>query len=643
MTSPNASTADQSMDASIPRVGAVVLVGTVIAWVTLTNLVAAQSYTFLAWNYASYFSFTFQLGWALTGGVLLALWYLRVQRGCSASRGALVGLFLIGLAVCASLAIFQTAYPTMAGDGTNGEGTIRGSAQAALFRRRFPRVYINLLADVIFKGDVYRIWQWSEGVVAAAYVALSGWVAWRFSTQIFARIGLMLYLVCTPPLISTYGHYDSYGMALLTQTLFWILLVSIDRATSTRSAIQRGIGCFVVALVAWWTHPIHVLLIAFLAYYAAARILRGRFPAAVKWWLILLGSLLLALGSSAMPLFKFPEYLLDPKVEQGYLPLEGDFLGWFIHSKLMDYLTVALPGVVLLVWQVTQGKHIPKRLKARNRDPLPLAGAAIAAILASMFSHTTIPFMQGINDEFARTAIATMLLAPAAILFYLCIPSTHRGVLFVFGVLTLFLQLPRVMVYSGDTYLDRMQSLYPHDQCGHNTKMSPYAHLGLNIPMHTEALRQRRLALFEKGITNPLPQWEKYRALNMLYLITWSYEFGDLNRARSYLAKLVQVSPETLPSVLISGAMFTHCYENKGFLTARSDIRKMLAYLSENQEQPIFQKLTAFLDRLDHQTEMNRDRYPPSTPLREQRHLNGLLPFKYSGPYLKQWQPKEEK
>lgn len=642
MTPRDASKTDLPNDAPFPRVGAAVAAGIVIAWVTLTNLVSPHSYTFLAWNYASYFGVVFQLGWTVACGALLAWWFARAPRGIVGVRAAALCVVVIGLIVCASLAIFQTPYPTIAGDGTNGEGTIRGSAEAALLRRRLARVYINILADAIFKADVYVVWRWAEAMIAAGYVALAGWLSCKFASSMFARTGLMLYLVCTPPLIGTYGHYDSYGMALLTQTVFWVLLVGVDRAADTASAIRRGVTCFVAALFAWWTHPIHFLLIAFLVYYLAARILRSKFPAIFSWWLILAGGLVLALGSAVLPLIKFPEYLLNPKIEHGYLPLTGDYLGWFIHSKLMDYWTVTLPGLLLLVWICTRLGRIPQHLRTRDRDSIPLVGAVVAAILASMFCHTTIPFMQGINDEFARTAIATMLLAPTAILFYICIPSAHFGVLFAFGLVTLFLQLPRVLVYGGDAYLDRMQTLYPHDRCGHNTKMSSYVHLGLNMPMYTEALRQRRLAIFEEGVANALPQWEEYRGLNMVYLIAWSYEFGDADRARKSLAAVLQSSPQNLPAVLNSGAMFTHCYKNSGFRTARSDARQLLAHYAQSQQNPVMNQLIEYITRLDEQTNMNRDRYMPDTPLREQRHLNQLLPFKFTGPYLKHWQPDGE-
>jgi hypothetical protein len=413
----------------------------------------------------------------------------------------------------------------------------------------------------------------------------------------WTALGIGVFLLANPTLASTYGHFDSYTATVATSAAFWLALNAFDRSASWREGFVRGAVTVLLLALAVWTNPINVLLVCVLALYLGVAVVRRYRPALAPDWVLWMGPAVGALGIALALLFKFPDYILHPKVVDGYLPLQGDVVGWFLHSKAMDYLCVALPGCLLFVWLVCCAKNGRPRWNA-------LASGSIFAILAALFCSYTLPFRQGINDEFARCGIGMLTIGPALTLFIAWTEGPQRRAMVSFAILAVFLYVPRIGVYGSSRYIERMRALYPFDRCAHNSQMSSYVHLGLILPMDSAYARQARLAVFAEGAERPLPYWQNHRLLNLLYYTAWCYEFNEDQRGMKGLQALLQSAPGNLPAVLGPGAMFTgRDGHNNAFRKIRRDAKLLLSGSDYGARGGVYAQLKQYIDQLDANTD----------------------------------------
>jgi|GEM_PF-4293533 len=605
-----------AVSASNRAPGAVVLAVLVLAVVLASNILCPRSYTFFAWDYASYFSPGAQMIWtAVCMAVALAIYRFRDRLMTSGRLLFAVGALLAVLTVL-SFYFCISAYPTIAGDGEYGESTMRSTG-------RFHLKLGIFLADSVFKESLLSVWVSMEMWAGFAYVLVCGLLAWKMRAPALARLGLLMMALGNPMLLNCLGHYDSYGVPMFMQLLWWIWFCWCDRKTGRALGGAAAVGVVMTGL-ACWAHPVFALLAAAAAYYVALCMARGGFagkitgvmgekgmggllgwgfrlftkPAAVFWLTPLFGAIL-----AAVQLVYTPQYLVHPDVNEGKYPLVGEYLGWFLHQKLMGYLWVSLPAAVMFLWLCFAARPWRGTVK-------PLASAALLVMWASFLSFFTLLFEQGLNDELPCTLIGMMAMCAAVVLVLEWAPERKWWILALFGTLAIFLHVPKVLVYGSDRYVERLVAIYPYDRCPHNSKMSSYVHLGLILPMESEYARKARLEVFKQGMDSKLPYWSReeppycrdYTSLNALYFIAWAYEFGEIEQARPIVQHLVANADRAqgmLMDLLRNGTRFTDRWRNKAYRRIRDDVRSMAGEAYEQTRRPIYQDLIKFVDALD--------------------------------------------
>jgi hypothetical protein len=565
---------------------AALVAGTVVLVVAVTNLLWPHAYRIFAWDYPSYFSIGTQLLFALGAmGLLLGAWGAAGRRRLNPT--ALLTIMVAASALLvASFFVFATPYPRIAGDGEYGRGVIT-------MTRRLPNYLAQVLADNVLHRDLCAVWIAQERIFAGLYLVMVLAVVVWLRQEAWTALGMGCFLLANPMLLNAYGHYDSYAATLATSAGFWLALNALDRATTTRAKVLIGCVTTVALGLAVWTHPIHgVLLCAFL-WYGGIRFVAWRFPVLTPNWALLALPVVLALGAALALVFKFPDYIWRPNVSIGYHPLQGDFLGWFIHSKSMDYLTVALTGIVLLAWLVLFQK--PWRMKQGA-----LTSCALFALLTALLCSYTLPYRQGINDEFARCVIGMLTLGPAVTLLLAWCEGRRRLAIVAFAVLAAYLYVPRMAVYGSERYIERLRALYPYDRCGHNSQMSAYVHLGLILPSDSEFARQSRLTVFAEGTQATLPYWQPFRLLNLMYYTAWCYEFNEDKKGQAALGAVLRYAPQNLPALMADGAMFTgRDGHNNAYRKIRRDAKVLLAEMEQGKGDTIYGQLRRYIDQLE--------------------------------------------
>ena len=180
----------------------------------------------------------------------------------------------------------------------------------------------------------------------------------------------------------------------------------------------------------------------------------------------------------------------------------------------------------------------------------PLGLTALLCGLAALFCRFTLPFTQGVNDEFCCGILGTMAVAAAVTMFIGLVPRSQWRILLIFAVFAMYLQAPKILVYGTDRYLERCRTIFPHDRCPHNNRMSPYTHLGLILPADSRELQQFKLSIFAEGATTTIRHWDRFRTFNLLCYMMYSYEYGEHERGHKALELLVRDSPMTLRRIL---------------------------------------------------------------------------------------------
>lgn len=152
-------------------------------------------------------------------------------------------------------------------------------------------------------------------------------------------------------------------------------------------------------------------------------------------------------------------------------------------------------------------------------------------------------FRQGANDVFAYMMFTMSVLLPWVVLVARY-PLPRRQLCGALAAQLLVL-MPLVSVHASPTgTIERALSLYPIDECVHNTIMSWQTHLGLKIGdnlLDYPALRKVSYRVLMDGARKARP--EGFRGGNYLYYVAFHYQWGDFAEGKRLLGELLRKNP----------------------------------------------------------------------------------------------------
>jgi hypothetical protein len=490
----------------------------------------------------------------------------------------MVVVLVLGIA---SLCAWRTSQPTLHGDGPTGNRGLEGHSN---LRPHLP-VLLARIVHVDFHAATCALTERSYeldqatvlvGLMAGALVMLIAFaVFWRHRADAVVGLGAYLFVVTLPALAGSYGHYDSYGEGVLAQLLWWgLFFLWLRRATAWPGVLLLTSMALAISL-----HPIHLVLVAYVFYYVLytwvllPRVTNPRQRAVL--------AVLFAVGLAAASFLRVDNNsLTSPMTKPDLSFYIAGYIFRFLHMRVMAFLLTALPATILFLYTV-----------AESRDSLFGSARAGVSTCATVFLNSfllmlTLGMDCGIADEFLYGLMGTIALASSLLLFLQVVQGERRRVLVYFAVLSLFLQIPRLAVNSGDRNWDRFRGLFPEDQCLRNIRLSPYLNLGLITPIDRPEDRQRKLVAFADGTDTKVEIWEQYRINNLMFLTAWYYEFGERMEGRRRLRQVLENEPRALRELWMDSVAYTHRYSNTAYRLIREDSEVLLRKTIEEDTIP---------------------------------------------------------
>lgn len=508
-----------------------------ILLIGVLNLVWPHSYALFAVDHASYLPRTAQV---LLLAVALALavaarWGERLRVPGWVLAAAAVAIVL-------SFVVLRTEFPGVHGDGETGgspagdapdwrvypegDGRLQSFLAYGVGRLvpdtfRFRYHFSGLFHDFV-KSSTWIFTVLVAGTLLAVLLTLA---VRRLRIADGARLGLLLVLLASPPILNAYGHFDSYILPVLCVALWF---VAAWRAAGPAAGVSAWAAVAAAVLLGAWSHPVLLLLAVYSACLAALVLLERWGKRAPGWAVagagVLLGLSPYALGRGNMTLLR-PESA-------------GDLL-WLLHEKLMSGLQVSLPALALIVVLLLASRGA-SRPGARERMGWITAVSAVLLFF-------TLGLGYGIRDEFMYSVVGAIVLGGGVFVFL------ERGApapaALGAAVLSLYLWGPRVHVYGGEQLLDRFQHHILHDPSSVGRYFSPYYVAASFTPVDARPYQERRLRVLMEGFANPLPAWSapELRVTARAHYAAWCYEFNQPARAGPHLEWLMDHSPQTVP------------------------------------------------------------------------------------------------
>lgn len=583
-------------DAEVPRardLPALIFAGAVVV-VGALNLLLPRNYFLFGFDYLSWLPAWFRVAWTLLAAGAIA------AAARAGNRFRLPGWVVPALAVLAvvSLFVFRTRYPTLQGDGTMGGSPYFGerpsfAAYAAINGRlqsflsyglsraipswlRLPFHNCRLNYDSAHENA----WILLTLLCGIFVVVLVTAAVLRTRLSGTARAGLLLCALASAPFLNAYGHFDSYVVPIATIAVWLVLVFALVSPPPTRLVLLVPATAAALGLCIW-AHPLLALLAGYSAIALALVLLDRRNLLVPTRWIIAAGVLY---GFAPVFVGRGNKDFVNPELF-GILP-------WLLHEKAMSLLCVALPPLLLA------GTALLLDPQARaGRRP----GPAFARILliSSALTVFTLWTGYGILDEFVYSLFGTLVLGAA--LLMVLVSSLDRRVLFYAGVFSLFLFVPRMILYSGDLQIPRFSHHLIRDRCSANRSCSPYRLAATMLPVDSERYRQRRLELFEKGFSDPLPHLMNFREENLTFYVAWALEFGAFEDGALQLQWMIDHSSDYLvPLWKNDNALFTTRYHNVAPRLSRDLAREMIKVrLQGNPNNEPLNAMMAYLDYLD--------------------------------------------
>ncbi|MFH0908469.1 MAG: hypothetical protein V1929_06885 [bacterium] len=581
---PTENASDTSTMCRVFPLGLVVL----ILFIAGLNLLFPHNYLFFAIDHVSYLPVSGQILFCLAALGAITL----IARSPEQAHPSRPWMIFVGLVLTTSLMVFRTRFPVMQGDGFRGGWTLEGSGMGEHWWdvERLQSFLAYGLCKVVpdHIRFVYFDCGFSENLhrdnVWILLTLLSGvFTIWFITTLLFrsrldgrSSIGLQVTLLCSAPFLNAYGHFDSYIIPVV-MTMLWLscLFAAHQGHRAAWFALAPILMCGI------WAHPILGWLLGHTVFFAAFVLLhaRGRFvhPAAL---------LILGLAYSFLPLLAGRANLdLIRSSNTGILP-------WLLHERVMSGLQVSLPALWLAVPVLWANRRT-------LRKPNPIQALAIVLLVSTVSLCFTLWLGYGLKDEFIYSIMGTLILG-AAVFLYLGLPHSPRLMLYI-AVLSAYLFVPRMIVYSNENIIERFGAHFRRDRCESNRICSPYRVYAVCLPVETKAFRDQRLAILKEGFENPVPQASDLAEECRAFHAAWCFEFGYWPEARDQLEHLLlSHSPYVWRLFEINGPFYTSKYLNRAGSMSRVFARRLveggrLRELPEDHRRVI----TCYLDQMD--------------------------------------------
>lgn len=557
-----------------------------IALIALINLVLPDSFYFFGLNTMSTLPAWFQLLWT---AVILGLVFLMQKMEKPKDFPFIISGILITSIFIASFFIFRTKYPSLLGDAEPGARP----CDPVIEWFRFPKAGGGRLPEVlsVFIGNLlpssFRF-NYGHTVLFDNFPVNNGWIIQTFIFAIATTLlvvlasnrlkqpastktALALFILCSWPMLNAYGHFRSFQSGIFFAWIWFLFLVSLGRQPGKWTNYPPVI---ITALMAAWCHPSYLLLIPY-SLALAGLIILEKWKIRITLPLILLSAIIIGMA----PLL------------YRVLPFYGNVGRTTLHTGLMSCIHCSLPVLVLLGF-IVYDKH------AELKKPDPLQATCIVMVTASTLLFFSSYYEYAIVMDIALAMYTALIYAGAVYLFF----STKADfkILALSALLGIYTCVPAIYVYSNGHLADRLMKLCPQDTAsGTYQGMSPYVRLGLCMPIYTKADQQRRLSVFKTGFTNDIPDWQKFKGLNLMYYIAWCFEFGEIEEGSRVLLQVFN-QPAALQDLWRNPTRFTDRYENRAYRRIRDVSRQIIEEnLKTNPDNQYLQQLSQLLDQYE--------------------------------------------
>ena len=565
-----------------------------ITLLALINFLAPQAYAFFGLNHLSFLSKPFQIQWIL---ILLGVLFL-VARTRSLPIKPWV-FHLTALIAILSLFLFRTEFPSVHGNGEAGGSPHFGTFDLSVFPKydgRLQSMVVDLASRFVpsvIQFDYHftsrapnrstnNTWILTLFLIGIGMILLiTRWIK-QLDQPVEAKWGLQLLLLTSAPILNAYGHFDSHLFPIALVTLWFLAL----RGVLTRPRqIENWIFLFGMIPLCTWAHPVLLYLTGY-GFIAALLIMLDKAGQKITIQPILILALLYGCAPFLLPLGN--RDIIQPE--------NRPLLGALLHEKGFSFIQVALPALVLL-----RGQFFGKRLQLGSLRPRQSVPLFICISMMIMFLSLKAGY--GLLDEFLYSLFGAIFIG-GVVLLYLSTEPDPRNMVYC-GLLSLFLFFPRVHLYAGPAMLDRFEQNVMHDPSRANRRHGPYKIMGMNMPINTPELRQRRLELFKRGFQTPEPRWEMFRENARAFYIVWSYEFEQ--PATEELTKLIEEYAEILPALWQENPdpFLTRTWRGVAHDLIRKDSRRILEEkLKIVPGHPEWQQMLDVLSRIELQVEI---------------------------------------
>lgn len=485
---------------------------------------------------------------------LILSWRYSVQVGRTIGKA----WWIIPCLAILSIFVFRTEYPNYHGDGEMGVGdkitfswkegdsvigNLRQYQVHNLIMYASQRIFTN--PPAIFKyhymaayhhpngadssplENLLMMQSMAQGIIIALVLAL---VVLRMKSSGAFKFGLLLLLLASEPMLSAYGHFDSYIEPVLCFTMWAIAFAwSLNKPLKFLVLPLALSGLCVVGHPLMFTVPIFTVLSP----------LRDKVS----------GKQAAIAGLAASCLILVTGY----SIRSGYnLDSSLRMILAKAHSVLMSIAQTSIPSLALL-WMT--------RKKWENK-------ALVCFLITSSLGLFVMAHIQWfILDEFVTSVIACPMIFAAVL--SLKRDNQDEKSLVRAALLSAFLFIPAMIVYSGDKIIDRWEALIPHEVSANTMSYSPTVLLGSRACVDTEELRARKVEYFRQGWKHPKKPFENLAGLNMLYYAAWCLEFGYKSEAYAAMVEMTEMNPMLLNELFMPGVRFTWRYKNQAYIRAR--------------------------------------------------------------------------
>lgn len=500
-----------------------------------------------------------------------------------------------------SFLIFRTSCPSLLNEGETGARPYNGW----ITWQNFPDAGSGRLQDVInlsiskiapetikfkyshsIRFDNYPINNASIvknllfGILIVLNVTLA---SFKTSLQTSTRVAIQIFLLSSFAMMNAYGHFRSFIVSIFCILMWFLALVNLDKDTS----LKRSYALLVVSLFfACWAHPFLVTLVIYSSGYMVLLFFQRK-NVMVHRALILIAGLAIGfipLLSSLNPLFK-------PPIEFTSLTDRVVFDFSYLCKSANACFESSLPAIILAVF-------IFLRQREALKKPSPLQLISIVMLVSNVVVFFTSDLESAMAANLASSMFGAMIYGSVIILFYTLKPDP-RPLLYA-AILGLYIFVPTIYIHTNTLAADRMLKIYPMDKTAPvHYGQSPYVKLGLSTPIYTKQEQENRLCVFRAGFTNDIPEWQKFKTLNLLYYIAWCFEFGEIGEGSQWLIKVFN-EPSILQDLWRNGTRFTDRGENLAYRRIRDVSRQIInANIQRDPSNNYLKQLSAMLDEYE--------------------------------------------